>query len=413
MKSFFRTIHLYLSLAAGIVIAIICLTGAILVFEKEWQMSLFPERYKVEAGTNKASLDLMITNLQSAVKGAKVRSVKVFDDPTRTVEISYMEAEKGGKKKTENAEKNKNKTGTKGKKEEKPKKLGEGGGSTAFMNPYTGELIQLYTHRNAFFYTIFATHRWLLADEIGKLITGISTFIFLFILITGIVLWWPKNRKILQQRLKLKFNGSWKRINHDLHIVIGFYTAIFLFAFAFTGLAWSFEWFSKGIYTITGTEDKRPEPPQSVFIADAKPVSMDKIYATAKAEMPNAEFYNIGKAKDSAGSATVTVMPKNAIHERASNQLFIDQYSGEKIGQQFYSDRNLGQRVRATFYPIHVGSIGGLAGRIIAFISCIAGFTFPITGVILWINRLKKKNKKKTKVGKKKKTKFVQPDLVA
>ncbi|RYD73261.1 MAG: PepSY domain-containing protein, partial [Sphingobacteriales bacterium] len=76
MKSFFRTIHLYLALAAGIVISVSCLTGAILVFEKEFQMSFYPERYKVEVGGNKASLGLMINNLQEKVKGAKVRSVK-------------------------------------------------------------------------------------------------------------------------------------------------------------------------------------------------------------------------------------------------------------------------------------------------------------------------------------------------
>jgi uncharacterized iron-regulated membrane protein len=374
-------------------------------------MSIYSERYKVVTAEKRASLDLVVSNLQAKVKGAKVRSVKVYEDPKRTIEISYSE-EKGDKKKEVKSESKSSKKETKGK-EEKPKKLGEGGGNTAFMNPYTGELISLASQKNSFFYTVLSIHRWLMANETGKLITGISTLIFLFILLTGIILWWPKNRKILQQRLKLKFNGSWKRINHDLHIVMGFYTAIFLFAFAFTALAWSFEWFNKGIYTITGTEDKRPEPPQSNFIANAKPISLDKIYATAKAEMPNAAFYSISKAKDTAGSATVTIMPKNSIHERASNQLYIDQYSGEKIAQQLYSDRNLGQRVRATFYPIHVGSIGGLLGRIIALISCIAGFTFPITGVILWINRLKKKNKKKTKTGKKKKTKFVQPDLVA
>jgi len=49
------------------------------------------------------------------------------------------------------------------------------------------------------------------------------------------------------------------------------------------------------------------------------------------------------------------------------------------------------------FYPIHVGSIGGLPGLIIAFIVCITGTTFPVTGVILWLNRLKKQRKKKSK----------------
>jgi uncharacterized iron-regulated membrane protein len=239
----------------------------------------------------------------------------------------------------------------------------------------------------------------LLAGDTGKLIVGVSTSMFLFILITGIVLWWPQNRKILKQRLSLKWNAGWKRINHDWHIVIGFYTAIFLFAFAFTGLAWSFKWFNDGIYWITGSENKRPEPPKSTVLEGTAALSFDQAYTMARKQMPDAEYYTISRPQEADASVTVTVMPADAIHERATHQLFYDKYTGEQLGQLLYQERSLGQRVRTTFYPVHVGSIGGLPGRIIAFISCLAGFTFPITGVILWINRLRKNKKKnKTKI---------------
>ncbi|WP_242929346.1 PepSY-associated TM helix domain-containing protein [Pontibacter vulgaris] len=391
MKNFFRNIHLYLSLACGLVIAVVCFTGAALVFEKELQQTIYPERYKVEAGQNRVPLEQLVTELKSKVPGAKVNSVKVYDNPTRSVELSYSLED--GTKKAEV----KHEDGSKGKEEKGKGEKGKGGGSQAFMNPYTGELISLYTHRNSFFYTMFALHRWLLVDEPGKLIVGISTSMFLFIILTGIILWWPKKMKALKQRLTLKLNGGWKRINHDLHIVIGFYTAIFLFAFAFTGLAWSFEWFNDAIYTVTGTENKRPEPPLSTVQVGATPITFDKAFTIAKTELPDAEFYTLGTAKDSAEAITITAMPKDAAHERASNQIYLDQYSGARIGQNFFAERNLGQRVRATFYPVHVGSIGGLPGRIIAFLSCLAGFTFPITGIILWINRLNKQKKKNRK----------------
>jgi uncharacterized iron-regulated membrane protein len=234
-------------------------------------------------------------------------------------------------------------------------------------------------------------------DGPGKIIVGVSTFTFLFILITGIILWWPKNKKMIQQRLALKWSAGWKRINHDLHIVIGFYTAIFLFVFAFTGLAWSFEWFNDSIFTLTNSSKEPPEPPKSVVQAGAAPVSFDQVYAVARQQMPNAAFYQLNRPREADGAFMVQVMPADAIHERATNQLFIDQYSGVKIGQLLFQDKNLGQRVRGTFYPVHVGSIGGLPGRIIAFLSCVAGFTFPVTGVILWINRLRKNKKKKLK----------------
>jgi uncharacterized iron-regulated membrane protein len=377
MKKFFRNIHLYLSLAAGLVIAMVCLTGALLVFEKEMQRSLYPDRYYVAAGTGRVPLGKLVRTVEQQVHRAQVTGVKLFDDPTRSVEVTYKIEEKVPG-------------------QEEPKSKTE----LAFMDPYTGALLEQYNHRNSFFYTVFALHRWLLADDTGKLIVGISTSMFLFILLTGIVLWWPQNKKILQQRLKLKWDGGWKRLNHDLHIVVGFYTAIFLFAFAFTGLAWSFKWFNDGIYWVTGTENVKFEPPASTPQPNATPITLDQALATAQQLYPGASYYNLSLAADSAATVALTVMPREAAHERASDQLFLDQYSGEVRATNRFAEKNLGQRVRATFYPVHVGSIGGLPTRIIALIACIAGFTFPITGVVLWINRLKKSRKKKSKKGK-------------
>jgi len=391
MKVFFRSIHLYLSLAAGLVIGLVCLTGAALVFEKEFQAALYPERYEVEAGATRVPLEQLVAEVQQKIPGAQITSVKVYDDPARTVELGYAKEE--AKQKTgENA-------GASGKEKGKGGhgKKGGKGGSQAFLNPYTGQITGMSEGRMPFFDTMFSLHRWLLLDDLGKMIVGCSTFLFLFIILTGLILWWPKKMKILKQRLTLKWNAGWKRINHDLHLVIGFYTAVFLFIFAFTGLAWSFEWFNDGIYTLTGTENIRPEPPKSRVQEAGKTISFDKALAMAKDLLPNGEYYALNKPAEAQDAFAVTTMSKDAVHERASDQLFLDQYTGRKIGQNLYQDRNLGQRVRATFYPVHVGSIAGMPGRIIAFLSCIAGFTFPITGLILWINRLKKNRKKARK----------------
>ena len=391
MKVFFRSIHLYLSLVAGLVIGLVCLTGAALVFEKEFQASLYPERYQVEAGAKRMPLDQLVTAVQQKIPGAQATSVKVYDDPTRTVEISYAKQEEAKQKIGENA-------GAPGEgKGDHGKKGGKGGGSQAFLNPYSGQIVGMSEGRMPFFSTMFSLHRWLLLDDTGKLIVGCSTLMFLFIILTGLILWWPKKMKILKQRLKLKWNAGWKRINHDLHLVVGFYTAVFLFIFAFTGLAWSFEWFNDGIYTLTGSENIRPEPPKSSVQEAGRTISFDEAFAVAKAQLPNGEYYTLNKPGEAEEAFAVTTMSKNAVHERASDQLFLDQYTGRKIGQNLYQERNLGQRVRATFYPVHVGSIAGMPGRIIAFLSCIAGFTFPITGFILWINRLKKNRKKARK----------------
>jgi uncharacterized iron-regulated membrane protein len=394
VKNFFRTIHLYLGLAAGLVIMITCFTGASLVFEKELQLFIYPERYTVEETEKRFSLEHLAGVLRKEVPNVTISAVKIYSAAERSIEFTYSVEKNKEAKPIENKNVSSETNAGKNKKGE----AGKGGGNNqAFMNPYTGQLISLYSYRNSFFYAMFSLHRWLLAGDTGKLIVGISTSIFLFILLTGIILWWPKSKKKLKQHLKLKWSAGWKRINHDLHIVVGFYTAIFLFIFAFTGLAWSFQWFNNGIYWITGTENKRSEPPVSVYQKEAASISLDAAYASIKEKVGLADYFSISVPKDSAASFAITVMPLKPVHEKATDQYFLDQYSGALLLTSLYKERNLGQRIRSTFYPFHVGSIGGLPGRIVAFISCLAGVAFPITGVILWINRLKKEKQKKNK----------------
>src|SRR5688572_27710178 len=186
MKVFFRRIHLYLSLAAGLVILIACLTGAILVFEKDLQMAFNKERYYVEASGTKLSADSLVRKVKQAFPEAKVGGIKLYEEADRSAEVSVSFPSKKGSK----AEAPKPKEGA------KPAAPQRQPGFTIFVNPYTGQVLEKYTYSESGFYTVFALHRWLLCgnDSIGKLIVGIATFIFLFILLTGIILWWPKTK---------------------------------------------------------------------------------------------------------------------------------------------------------------------------------------------------------------------------
>ena len=88
---------------------------------------------------------------------------------------------------------------------------------------------------------------------------------------------------------------------------------------------------------------------------------------------------------------SITSLSRNAVHESATDVVYIDQYSGKPVGIMLFNERSLGSQVRSTFRPIHVGSIYGTPSKILAVIVCLFGASFPVTGTIMWINRLKKK----------------------
>ena len=386
MKVFFRRIHLYLGLTAGLVITISCLTGALLVFEKELTEGLNHRRYFVEPVGTRLPLDKVAALAKQAVPGAGISRIQVFADPARTIQVQLEE----GKKEQASGKRRKGGTEKEGAGPKKEK------GRTAFVNPYTGEVIALYSYQQTFYYKIFSLHRWLLAGATGKLITGISTLIFFFILLTGIILWWPKTRSIFRQRIKVKWDGNWKRVNNDLHIVLGFYTSIFLFVSVFTGLTWSFEWFSKALYASLGTSPKPAAAPLSAPAVDVtgKSISYETALAVVKYAVPDALFYSFTAPKDSSAAFMVSLLPAGALHEAATTTYYLDQFNGRVLASQTFAQRNLGQQIRGTIKPLHTGAIFGTPSKIFALILALLGATFPTTGTIMWLNRTRKKKKK-------------------
>src|SRR5205085_1702446 len=148
-----------------------------------------------------------------------------------------------------------------------------------------------------------------------------------------------------------------------------------------------------GIYTVTNSTMETPEPPHSTYVANERSISYDDAFTTVIRAVPEAQFYTLRAPNDSTGIYTASVLPVGAM-ETASDSYYIDQYSGRIIGSLLFEDKSLGQRVRSTFKPVHVGSIYGLPSKFLAFFVCILGVTFPITGTIIWINRLNKRKKK-------------------
>ncbi|WBO86476.1 PepSY-associated TM helix domain-containing protein [Hymenobacter yonginensis] len=432
MKIFFRNLHLYLSLVSGLVVAVVCFTGGVLVFEKELEQAWHPERYFVAPTTTPRQ---PLTQLTAAVRvykpDARITGLKVYADPTRTVEINLAGAP-GGERKSEAARAERGgqpnegaraKSGAgRGKEGKGGKEGGKGGGEggrgpVVFVNPYTAAVTGELNYRETFFFSMMALHRGMVGGAIGKLVVGVSTLLFLVIIGTGLVLWWPASRKAVRQRLQVKWSGGWKRLNHDLHVVLGFYSALLLFVFAFTGLAWSFEWFNKGIYAVTNSPMDRPEPPVSVVPAGAAALmpaasaasaestpatatglTADATLVQARQLAPMAVYYSLQLPKDAAGSIKVATLRPNAVYDNATDEVYLDQYSGSVLKSQTYEQRNLGQRVRGLFKPVHTGAIFGWPSKIVSLVVCLLGVTFPITGTIMWLNRLRKGRKKQRKL---------------
>ena len=163
-------LHLWLGLGSGLIVFIAALTGSLLVFEKEIDQFINPGFYNVSTiGKTKKTIDYCTDVLEKQYSIKKITRIYTFNDPARTIQIIAKDADKKAQ--------------------------------FFSFDPYTGKVLGTAPQESRFFVFLLSLHRQLLLGDSGKIIMGTSCLIFVFMLLSGIVLWWPKKIKNLKQRL--------------------------------------------------------------------------------------------------------------------------------------------------------------------------------------------------------------------
>lgn len=424
MRKFFAKIHLWLSIPFGIIIAIVCLTGSILVFEKEILELRYPSHYFVKEvkGDPLAPETLISLGRQQLPDSIKINGIRITSDPKRTYQL-VLPARK----------------------------------SVAFINPYTGEVTGIDDGKG-FFLKIMQLHRWLLDEykrdgsfSLGKSIVGYSTLVLVIIIISGVVIWYPRNKRALKSRLRIKTKSGWHRFFYDLHVSGGFYATLLLLALALTGLTWSFGWYRNAFYSVFGintTEMQAHAPaptPPAVTTQQTEPSrergegrrnekeegneGRVENNERRKGREDRSEGGRRGRSERGQGNRdrsssekktdytqwaevfatlqsrysdfnSITIQDGSAIvstakygNTRGSDRYSFDPVTGRITETQLYKDLPKSSKIRGWIYSVHVGSWGGITTRILSCLASFLGAVFVITGYYLWIKKKIRKRK--------------------
>ncbi|UGU17234.1 PepSY domain-containing protein [Sinomicrobium kalidii] len=370
-KKITRKLHLWLGLASGLVVFVVALSGSILVFEKELDRFFRPGFHLVpEVSSEKVPVDILIGKAEEKHPGTSLHDLFVFDAPERSVRIRLADE--------------------------------HGEWTVVSADPYSGKILKDAPYKKRFFTIVMELHRFLLMGETGKTITGISCIIFVVLLSSGLILWWPLKRKHFKQRLNVKWDASFKRTNWDFHSVFGFYSSLILLLIALTGLVWSFDWYENIMYFLA---DGKPKPVHLVKnVSEEGPDNQDYFYESMLRETDSLFRYRgdirliVPPQKD----RSILVLKENpeADIPNVRDMVYFDRYSGKRLQTTLYKDLSTGDKIRRLVYPIHIGSIYGYPTRILAFVVCLFASTSPITGFLIWRGRKKKKDMEKRPANK-------------
>lgn len=268
-----------------------------------------------------------------------------------------------------------------------------------FMNPYTGEVLKHKNMNRDFFRSIINGHFYLwLPPHIGQPIVASATLVFLVMMITGLILWWPRNKGARKQRFTIKWMARWRRKNYDLHNVLGFYMTWVAIFIAISGLVMGFQWFAKSVYWVSsgGKNMVAHDHPHSDTLQTVKYSDMaDRLWSRHRPAVKDNEGLSVWYALTKDASMEVVVNHRPGTYYNADYH-FYDQYTGEPLqgtgayaGR--YEDASAADKLVRMNYDIHVGAVLGLPGKIMAFFASLIAASLPVTGFMVWLGRRKKK----------------------
>ena len=369
MRKAFSKIHLWLSIPFGILISVVCLSGAALVFEQDITRALNPGFYRVEVedGAKPLTPSELVTKLRTQLPDSlQVSGLQMSGDPEEAWMVSFENVRR----------------------------------KTLSVNPYTGE-INGWNKSYPFFQTMRKLHRWLMdvpprkGDKtVGKTIVGVTTLVFVAILISGVVIWIPRTKKALKNRLQVSCNKGWRRFWYDSHVSLGFYTTLFLLVMALTGLTWSFQWYRTAAYGLFGVSTARPAmsaPQQRGKEKQDKKPEFDYAVWDAVVSELQVRYSSYASISLTAGKAQVN-KPGNM---RSSDTAAFDARTGEITSVTAYDDIPRAQKMKGWFYAFHTGSWGGMTTKALYFLAAFIGGILPLSGYYLWLKKKRRPSRKK------------------
>ncbi|KGT77202.1 membrane protein [Bradyrhizobium japonicum] len=368
IKAALHQIHSIAGLVLALLLALIALTGAIMSFEDEIGDHLNAGLMQVEPRQAPVLMpDELVARLKAGQDLGKVSAVTLSSDPAAAVRVRFARDEQGARP------------------------------TSLYVDPYDARVLGA-PRGEEFFATVRRLHRWLLipgdAKGWGRQITGIAALGLIVMLISGLVLRWPRRAGSVKMWLKPNLGLSGRGLHRSLHAVIGTWVLPVYLVMTLTGLWYSFDWYKDGVVWLlsrphVAAAKMQPKQPRAAARPEpVQPVGFDLAWSTLQRE--EGDRFSKALLTLPAGPGTVIRIrswPKDSTLDTTRDEFRVDAVTGQVISAERYADKTFGEKIIANVLDIHRGAFLGWPGKLAFMIAAALMPLFSVTGILLYLSR--------------------------
>ncbi len=348
MRKLIFTLHLYVALIAGVFVVLLGLTGCIMAFEPELDHLLHPHLMYVQPRPRALSLTEIGAAVTKAFPGETPSAYTLSGVPDISTQVTLRRG-------------------------------------TVFVNPYTGEVLGVRAPASGFLPFVHQLHlrlSWQVSGDYGKKVMSWAGVVILFLLFTGLYLWWPL------KRITIAKNATGRRFWFDLHNAIGIISLVFLLVLTLTGIAIGFDDnIVPAFYKLTRSQPseapKTPAPPP-----DARPITLEQAMEIARSALPGTTPFGINVPGPKGAYLVRSRFPEDRTPGGRS-RVIIDQYTGKVLLAEDSRTAPAGTRMVIVNRAIHTGDIFGIPSKAVMSVASLALAAQMLSGLVMWTKRKK------------------------
>jgi uncharacterized iron-regulated membrane protein len=348
-----RKLHLYLAFSTGLLLVVIGLSGSAVVFGDELERWWYPQLYAVQAAPDRFSLEQSLRSIKAHTGRTPITNIELpraASDPL----VFYAETDHDEFERW-------------------------------FVDPYNGEILGRQSPYENPLGFLLLLHTHLLAGETGEILVGVTGFVSILLLLTGVYMWWPGLGRVLRSlRIRCQPPGFWS----ELHKVFGVLTVPTLALASITGSALIFYTIAQAFALfITASPARATIPTIEPPGAGAQRLSLDQLLAIAERTIPAgvSTFLHIPQ-QASAPLAVRKRLPEEA-HRNGRTFVYLNPYTAEVVHIDHALRASAGVRALNLLYPLHTGDAGGLWLRVSYVLTGLMPAWLLTSGFIIWWRR--------------------------